>query len=190
MDELELLLVVVWPVCTLKLQRVPFLDRWKVPSPGWFKINTDAALDSSRCKVGLGVVVRESYGLVLLSGSLVLDGLFSPKVAEALAILRGVQLALDSSFNPFCIESDAASVVHLISSRTNSFADIGLVVDDIILFLDRLPDFSIFAIRRSVNKVAHKLARFALGLVSYSIWLEDFPSCIASLVSDDIRDSL
>ncbi|KAL5758416.1 hypothetical protein ACOSP7_021027 [Xanthoceras sorbifolium] len=124
----------------------------------------------------------------MVFSSMVFDGLLSPEIAEAMAILHGVQLALDIRFSPICIEPDTASIVQLISSRTNSFSDVGLVVDDILLLLGHLPVFSVFTGRR--NKVAYGLAKLALGLISDSVWVDDYLSCVASLVSDDIQDSL
>ncbi|KAL5753986.1 hypothetical protein ACOSP7_022206 [Xanthoceras sorbifolium] len=86
-----------------KLQREPPLVRWRAPSLGWLKLNTDPAFDSYRRRLGFGVVICDSKGLVMLSGSLVFDGFFSPEIAEAMAILRGVQLALEMGFSPICI---------------------------------------------------------------------------------------
>ncbi|KAL5820684.1 hypothetical protein ACOSQ3_022566 [Xanthoceras sorbifolium] len=136
-DELELLLVIVWrvwfrrnklvhsssilsaedtvqwakdyiaefraTVFVPKLQCEPPLVRWRAPSLGWLKLNTEPAFDSCRRRLGFGVVICDSKGLVMLSGSLVFDGFFSPEIAEAMAILRGVQLAQEMGFSPICI---------------------------------------------------------------------------------------
>ncbi|KAL5802170.1 hypothetical protein ACOSQ3_030630 [Xanthoceras sorbifolium] len=48
---------------------------WIPPDNGWFKINTDAGLDSSHNCVGLRVVIRDCKGLVILLGMKRLDGL-------------------------------------------------------------------------------------------------------------------
>ncbi|KAL5855441.1 hypothetical protein ACOSQ4_005243 [Xanthoceras sorbifolium] len=61
---------------------------------------------------------------------------FSPNIAEAIAILCGVQLAIEAGFSPFCYESDDASIVPLLSSRSNSCLDVGLVVDNILMLLN------------------------------------------------------
>ncbi|KAL5741851.1 hypothetical protein ACOSP7_028583 [Xanthoceras sorbifolium] len=73
-------------------QRVPSVrhrteDKWKVPAADAFKINTDAALDLFNSRVGLGAVIQNEEGHVLISSSLVVQAKFSPEVAKAMAIL-------------------------------------------------------------------------------------------------------
>ncbi|KAL5739188.1 hypothetical protein ACOSP7_028110 [Xanthoceras sorbifolium] len=94
-----------------KLQRSSPLVRWRVPSPGWFKINTDAALDFCSRRLGFGIVIRDLNGLVMVSSSMVFSGFFSLEIADVTIVLRGVRLALEMGFSPICIESDDASIV-------------------------------------------------------------------------------
>ncbi|KAL5787140.1 hypothetical protein ACOSP7_004089 [Xanthoceras sorbifolium] len=39
--------------------------KWRPPDPGLVKVNSDAAIDSSSCLVGFGLVVRDQLGHVL-----------------------------------------------------------------------------------------------------------------------------
>ncbi|KAL5842155.1 hypothetical protein ACOSQ3_012758 [Xanthoceras sorbifolium] len=130
---------------------------WLVPSLGWFKINSDAAFDV----------------------------LVAPDVAEAMALLRGVQFVLEYGFLPFCCESDAASIVKQISSRVSSSSDVGLVVDDILSLIRPYLECSVLW----ANSVAHGLTKFALKLVSDCVLFDDVPSSVACLISKDIRIS-
>ncbi|KAL5804725.1 hypothetical protein ACOSQ3_031525 [Xanthoceras sorbifolium] len=102
-------------------------------------------------------------------------------------ILCGIQLAIDMNFSHICVEFDVASIAQQLSSGTSSCYNVRMVVDDILVLLDQ---FSIMSIRRSANKADHGLAKFVLNLSSDLVWVKDFSSCVASLVSDDIRDSL
>jgi hypothetical protein len=38
---------------------------WQPPPAGFVKLNWDAAVDEKRCKMGIGIVVRNSSGEVL-----------------------------------------------------------------------------------------------------------------------------
>ncbi|KAH7569150.1 hypothetical protein JRO89_XS06G0113900 [Xanthoceras sorbifolium] len=77
---------------------------WRPPDQDLFEINSDAALSVSEKMVGLGVVIRDSKGLVMLSSSRNLDACYSPNIAEAKAILFGMQLAIDSGLLPAVVE--------------------------------------------------------------------------------------
>ncbi|KAI9180595.1 hypothetical protein LWI28_006320 [Acer negundo] len=68
-------------------------------------------------------------------GSSAVCACFSPQIAEATAILRGIRFAVDSGFLPAVVESDVKSVVDIINSGMAPLADIGLVIQDILLLL-------------------------------------------------------
>ena len=90
---------------------------------------------------------------------------FTPPVAKASAVLRGLQLAFDASLLPIEIESDALEVVNLVNSECDISAEIGLVVSDIRDLLSQSGNVSISHVSRRVNVVAHSLARMALTVV-------------------------
>ncbi|KAK4856389.1 hypothetical protein QYF36_017014 [Acer negundo] len=64
---------------------------------------------------------------------------FNPMVAEAVAILRGVQLAIDTGFVPLDLVSDATVVVGMVNDMKVHASDIGLVIDAIMKLLLSLP---------------------------------------------------
>ncbi|KAL5776482.1 hypothetical protein ACOSP7_009408 [Xanthoceras sorbifolium] len=81
--------------------------RWEAPSPNWFKINSDTAVDSVRKRVGLGVVIRDWQGRVMASLSQSYPLLVSVEVVEAMAIRMNLQLASEIGFSPVGFEIDA-----------------------------------------------------------------------------------
>ncbi|KAL5804637.1 hypothetical protein ACOSQ3_031437 [Xanthoceras sorbifolium] len=165
----------------------PPVERWQAPSPGWIKINSDVAVDARGRRLGFGVVFRDSVGEVLVSYTSLLPGLFSSDIGEALAILLGLRLAGDMGFPSVCVESDAASVVKQLSSRAPSCSDIGLILDDILSLVGGFADISFSSVRRSANKVAHGLAKFALSHQPVGVRIRGVPSSVAFLVLDDSR---
>ncbi|KAL5775235.1 hypothetical protein ACOSP7_012792 [Xanthoceras sorbifolium] len=189
--EMELLLVLLWPAAAVPcLRRGPMVERWRVPSPGWVKINSDVTVDFRGHRLGFGMVIQDPGGLVLVSSSSLLPSLFSPDIGEALAILRGVRLAIDLGFSVVCVESDAASVVNPLSSRAISCSDIGLVLDDILALVVAFSDVSFSSVRRSANKVAHGLAKFALSHHPVGVRFGSVPSCLDCFVLDDLCSCL
>ena len=61
--------------------------------------------------MGIGIVARNHKGLVMGSSVQTIPTFFSPEIAEAVAILRGILFAVDIRPLPITIESDAKSVV-------------------------------------------------------------------------------
>ncbi|KAL5773584.1 hypothetical protein ACOSQ2_013508 [Xanthoceras sorbifolium] len=120
------------------------VERWQVPSLGWVKINSNVAVDVRGCRLGFGVVFRDSVGKVLLSYTSLLLGLFSSDIGEVLAILLGLRLAIDLGLSTICVEFDAASVVKQLSSKDTYCSDIDFILDDILSLGGDFADLSFF----------------------------------------------
>ncbi|KAK0603417.1 hypothetical protein LWI29_004743 [Acer saccharum] len=90
---------------------IPSPARWQPPSSGLYKLNTDASLDSTSQRIGLGMVIRDQEGFVMGSSAQRVDVNFSPKVAEALAILRGLIFAVDTRLLLVSVKSDVLEVM-------------------------------------------------------------------------------
>ncbi|KAL5803467.1 hypothetical protein ACOSQ3_031926 [Xanthoceras sorbifolium] len=69
------------------------LQCWVPPPPDVFKLNVDAAFDKLNGKIGLGMVVRNAGGDVVLAAALSFKGGTSVVVGEAQAVLEGILLA-------------------------------------------------------------------------------------------------
>ncbi|KAK0595025.1 hypothetical protein LWI29_002683 [Acer saccharum] len=170
---------------------VPFRNPiWIPPDPGLYKINCDAALNTASCLVGVGIVIRNSVGLVMASSSQRISASFSPQVAEAVAIQRGLQFALDSGLTPCRIDSDAEIVVAWINRAVPLCSDIGIVLMDIQNLLQLNFCLSVNFVPRKANRVAHVLAKNGLSCVEDMFWLEDSPPSIGSLISAECRACL
>ncbi|KAL5864916.1 hypothetical protein ACOSQ3_002430 [Xanthoceras sorbifolium] len=79
---------------------------WKLPDIG-FKIKVDAALDLRGNAFGIGVVIRNTFGVVVCVVSQFFECLFDVEVAEAQRIIAGISLTVGRGLSPCVIESDA-----------------------------------------------------------------------------------
>ncbi|KAK3213054.1 hypothetical protein Dsin_017760 [Dipteronia sinensis] len=93
-----------------------------MPLVGVFKINTDAPLNNRDKVSGIGMVIRDCNGHVMASMCHNIRVCFQPHIAEAMAILRGLHLAIETGLVPASLESDALSVVKAIDSTVSSSA--------------------------------------------------------------------
>ncbi|XP_062114498.1 uncharacterized protein LOC133825594 [Humulus lupulus] len=62
--------------------------RWKLPPTGMIKVNMDAGVDKTQCKVGPGVVFRDDVGVAVASSSTPISACFDSRVAKAAALLE------------------------------------------------------------------------------------------------------
>ncbi|KAL5817062.1 hypothetical protein ACOSQ3_025440 [Xanthoceras sorbifolium] len=159
--------------------------KWHPPNSNCYKFNTDASIDDHKNCTGLGVIIRDSRGLVMASCVKGFDSLYSPPIAEALAILRGITLAVETGLLLVCVESDTKFVVNLITSKAAPISEIGVVIEEILLLISMHPVYSVRFIPRLANWVAHWLAKFGLSVVGEFVWLEDCPLCVENLVLND-----
>ncbi|KAK3220884.1 hypothetical protein Dsin_014854 [Dipteronia sinensis] len=67
---------------------------------GLYKLNTDVALVGCSNMVGLGLFIRDHTSFVMAASAQGLEAGFSPEVAEATGILRGITLAIESGLLP------------------------------------------------------------------------------------------
>ncbi|KAI9195822.1 hypothetical protein LWI28_018444 [Acer negundo] len=158
---------------------------WQPPSSGLYKLNTDASLDSTSQQIDLGMVIRDQEGFIMGSSAQRVDANFSPKVAEALAILRGLIFAVDIGLLPVSVELDTLEVVSLINSGKDISAGIGLFVEEIRGLLLRNTGCSLGFASGKANSVAHSISKLALSVVKDCFCLESYPPCMEQFVQDD-----
>ncbi|KAK2635246.1 hypothetical protein Ddye_030038 [Dipteronia dyeriana] len=115
------------------------------------KINTDAAIDFGSNKVGIGTIIWNGDGKVIVTGAQVVMVGFSSLVSEGVALLKGLQLGLSVSVLPYALESDALGVMNLVNATHPSRSDIGLVIHDVLQILEQFLNCSvIFAPRKAI----------------------------------------
>ncbi|KAK2643636.1 hypothetical protein Ddye_018831 [Dipteronia dyeriana] len=88
---------------------------WTLPTNSYFKINCDTAIDVGNHVFGMGMVIPDHQGYVMASDVQRLMESCSPQVAEAVAVLYGLNFAIDTGLLQISVETDALVVVHLIN---------------------------------------------------------------------------
>lgn len=86
-------------------------NRWVAPTTGMVKINVDVATSENRRNSSVGVIIRDSQGLVVAACSRYLFGLFTASEEEVLAVECGIVFARELELSQVIIESNALSVV-------------------------------------------------------------------------------
>ncbi|MBA0737292.1 hypothetical protein Gogos_010762 [Gossypium gossypioides] len=86
---------------TLKHLKPRAMINWYPPPPNWVKVNVDARFSATKQKAIAGFIIRN------YEGHLVKSIVF----AEAIAILHGIQFALEISFMQIVLKIDSNTVI-------------------------------------------------------------------------------
>ena len=94
------------------------------PPENVFKVNVDVAINSQNLSAGVRAVIRDSNGKIVVAGvnQNLLKG--SVSLAEAEAVLWGLQLTRSADVSSLIIESDCLEVVQLVNNTKGSRSEI------------------------------------------------------------------
>ncbi|XP_074276481.1 uncharacterized protein LOC141600194 [Silene latifolia] len=157
---------------------------WKPAKEGHVKLNVDAGVKEGE-GVGTGAVCRDSSGLVLWGLSVYRLQEWEVHYAEAMAILDGLEEAVNRGITKIEVESDCLPVVNAIRERRTGRSAFALVIDDIIELSLRFDSFYCSHVSRSNNCVAHELAHLVPRTIGKVIWDAGLPpSANAAVIFD------
>ena len=149
--------------------------RWVPPPRDLVKINFDGAVFASENKAGIGVVLRNSSSLVIASWSQILPQAYSVEEIEALAAAKALSFAAEIGVSRAVLEGDSLVVIKALSDESVSLAPFGLLVEDVKVLFQCFSQLLYSHTKREGNSVAHSLARYAIDIPNFSVWMEDVP---------------
>ncbi|KAK2654361.1 hypothetical protein Ddye_014217 [Dipteronia dyeriana] len=164
---------------------VPRDVKWQPPTEGHYKVNCDASLDVQNQVVGIGLIICDSFGLVMAAAAQRIRASYSPLIAEVVAVLHGVDFAVNTGLWPLLIETDALRVVNMVKTGSASAVGIGLVVGDVIAHLRNSSGVSVMFVSGKANYVAHTISKLALGLTEDRFWIEEHRLCVERYILDE-----
>ncbi|KAL5774707.1 hypothetical protein ACOSP7_012264 [Xanthoceras sorbifolium] len=142
-------------------------------------------MDFNKSLVGLGIILSDHSDSVLAASVQKLAAGYSVIVTEALAVLKGLQIALASGLLPAILETDSLDVATAINNPSVYSSEVGLIIFDIVDLLGRCPGSKVLYVPHSAYMVSHTLSRFALSLDRDYFLLEDYPVCISEALAVD-----
>ncbi|KAF8740822.1 hypothetical protein HU200_013702 [Digitaria exilis] len=138
---------------------------WKPPPQGYYKVNVDGSYVAQIGEAGVGVIIRDSLGGVILTAWRVVFRCSGAVEAEARACVEGLRLAAQWAQGPVILESDCARIVGTLQKKEDSW--------------------SIVQVKRECNSVANNLAHLARRNVHSAVWLGQAPACATVLIKSD-----
>ena len=102
-----------------------------------------------------------------------------------MAIQNCIRFGIECGLFPSVIESDEAIVVKWLNDDDRRNSECGIILEDITNTISNLNGVTISHVQKRFNKVAHALAKNALGISEDAYWMEDYPGCISRMVEAD-----
>ncbi|XP_074302520.1 uncharacterized protein LOC141634127 [Silene latifolia] len=149
-------------------------DVWTPPENGVIKINSDAAIIGD-AEVGLGVVGRDSNGEMVLVASKRCRAGWSVKMAEAKAVLFGMEIAKRLELSSIIVETDALNVIHVVKKNGIGRSMFDLCIKDVCELANSLDCRGVVHVKRGGNTVAHLTARLCSVEGDELVHVIDFP---------------
>ena len=159
---------------------------WQAPSSNTYEVNFDGALFAAENRAGLGMVIRNSKGQVMLSLSEKTSLPYTAIEVEALAARRALKLALETGFQQITLEGDSQILISALVNNTHSLSSFGHILKDIQFLASCFSKINYSHVRRHCNTVAHSLARRAISLSQLQVWMEDVPPDILPVFQADL----
>ncbi|XP_023929643.1 uncharacterized protein LOC112040955 [Quercus suber] len=106
-------------VVTLPWLSEPVLQQcWLPPSNQLYKVNVDGAIFKATNESGVGAIIRDANGLVVLALSQRIHAPLGPLEVEAKAFESGLEFAVEVGLQEFILEGDSLNVVHALQGLT------------------------------------------------------------------------
>ncbi|XP_050238335.1 uncharacterized protein LOC126687821 [Mercurialis annua] len=153
---------------------------WVPPRQGWLKANCDIANFSNSQGTGLGIVVRDSNGVVVQARQVRLSCNISPRAAEAMGIREALSWLKDCQ--NLIIESDAMDVI--LEIRNPELSE-DILIGDCAYLAKQLSNVSFNFVRRSANQAAYILAQNARSISGHQEWYCHFPEFLTNVTALD-----
>jgi ribonuclease HI len=80
-------------------------------SPGWFKINCDAAIDGKNGVMGGGLIIRDSAEKPFAVRSFTKRGCLDSTTAEAMVVVQAAHFCKEMGVNNVIVEGDASTII-------------------------------------------------------------------------------
>ena len=103
-----------------------------------------------------------------------------------LAALKALSFAHDLGFQNIVLEGDALNLIQALKAQEQNLLPWGLLVEDVKEYGKKFRRVSYSHVKRNGNSVAHNLAKYALCIPDFQVWMEDVPSHIVQFLQLDV----
>ena len=160
--------------------------KWLPPLVNLVKINFNGEVFSKENKSRIGVVVKNENGLVLGSCTKRLSQAYSAMEIKAMAATIALVFASELGVRRAILEGDSMAVIKALKEFEYPLSPSGLLLEDIRMCSQKFDTMLYSHTKRESNSVAHSLARYAISIPDFLVWIKDVPPHIQHLVQADL----
>ena len=119
------------------------------------------------------MVVRDENGLVLGSCTKCLSQVCSAMEIEAMAVAIVLVFTSELGVRHVILEGDSLAVIKALKESECPLSPLGLLLEDVRMFLQRFDTMLYSNTKREGNFLAHSLIRYAINILDFLIWIEN-----------------
>ena len=132
------------------------------------------------------MVIRDSRGLVIASCSKVVHQALGVCEVEALAAAWALSFAFDVGVKRAMLEGDSMAVISGLRENGLVLVLYGLLLEDVRILSQHFDELRYSHTKREGNCLVHSLARYAVDILDFLVWIEDVPSQFYSVFQTDL----
>ncbi|XP_031120339.1 uncharacterized protein LOC116023477 [Ipomoea triloba] len=153
---------------------------WSPLPLGMLKCNVDASILHGH--VGAGAVLRDHAGRFVAAFATRLQCAPDPYLAETMAIKEALSWFKTRGVNHVILETDCLNFCSSFNSSCRDLSYVGILIKQCHTIARDIGDVVVCHVKRSVNQVAHVLARATRSASVLGVWDYVPPDCISNLI--------
>ncbi|XP_039049865.1 uncharacterized protein LOC120190899 [Hibiscus syriacus] len=151
-----------------------------------FKLNVDYACPIPHASPTVGILLRDSDGLVVVIRALPVPDYRVARVVEAMTICHGDHMVVELDLSTVVVESDSLNMVRQLENFTDDHFVLCFYLEEVKQLLDSHPHVSVRFVRREANGATHALVNY-ISTTNMSLYFQyNVPECVSSVVMSDI----
>ncbi|XP_074383626.1 uncharacterized protein LOC141725107 [Apium graveolens] len=157
---------------------------WTPPKWGWMKINIDADVFQNG-SIGVAAVIRDDQGRFVGARCMKIAGAWKPIEAEAIGLREALSWVIDRGYKHCVIETDTYVLADACNGNPGR-ALFGNIVMDCIHLVKHINPVLVNFVYRSLNNVAHVLAKATCSMLDVGEWYSTPPSFLMLALELDL----
>ena len=159
---------------------------WLPPWANWFKINVDGAVFASQKAAGLGAIIRDDRGRVGAAMSKKVLVPLGALEAKAKAFVARLLLARDIGIQDVILEGDSLVIYNALCEASLPPSSVASVVLGMLDLCKEFRWIKFSHVKRKDNRLAHLLAKYAVGIYDFLVWMEENFCFLEQALSHDV----